>query len=177
MICKYFLSSACWLLLQNPRAGKNAQHTKSSNQAHKMKWGFKIDQWTATPQEKPNSDGCWSHGNIILSFTCLNGSLMHVKIQPVGKSLMLKRLTGRFVLTKPFFSLTTVSFKNFSATLSKVTKLVFYVLNLVSWISCFLSNVPLLHHRSSTRTKTLSMCSTFGSGVNSTFHSLDLYYI
>lgn len=42
--CKYFLSTACWLLLQVPRVGKNAQDTKSSNQAHKKKWGCKFSK-------------------------------------------------------------------------------------------------------------------------------------
>lgn len=54
------------------------------------------------------------------------------------KNLTLENLTGRFVLMKAFFSLRTVSFKNFSATLSKVAKLIFYVLDFVSWNSCFL---------------------------------------
>lgn len=101
---------------------------------------FKIDQWTATPQEKHNSDGCWSHENIILSFKCLNGSLTAcARYKRVGKkNLTLENLTGRSVLMKAFFSLRTVSFKNFSATLSKVAKLIFYVLDFVSWNSCFL---------------------------------------
>lgn len=104
---------------------------------------FKIDQWTATPQEKHHSDGCWLHENIILSFKCLNGNLTaRARYKHGGKSLTLESLTGRFVLMKTFLSLRTVSFKNFSATRSKVTKLIFYVLNFVSWISCFLQNVP-----------------------------------
>lgn len=100
---------------------------------------FKIDQWTATPQEKHNSDGCWSHENIILSFKCLNGSLAScTRHKRVAKILTLESLTGRFILMKAFLSLRTLSFKKFSATLSKVTKLIFYDLNLVSWVSYFL---------------------------------------
>lgn len=128
-------------------------------------------------QEKHNFDGCWSHENIILSFKCLNGSLTAcARYKRVGKSLTLESLTGRFILIKAFFSLRTVSFKNFSAILSKVTKLIFYVLNLVSWISCFVQNVP-FSIPASIRTKTLSVYSTFCNGVNSTFYLLDLYYI
>lgn len=100
---------------------------------------FKIDQWTATPQEKHNSDGCWSHENIILSLKCLNGSLAAcTRWKHVGKILTPESLAGRFVLKKAFLSLRTVSFKKFSATLSKATKLIFYDLNLISWVSCFL---------------------------------------
>jgi len=56
---------------------------------------FKIDQWTATPQEKHNSERCWSHENIILSFKCLNGSLAACTRQKrVGKILALDSLIG-----------------------------------------------------------------------------------
>lgn len=100
---------------------------------------FKIDQWTETPQEKHNSEGCWSHENIILSFKCLSGSLAACASRKhVEKFLTLEILTGRFVQMNAFLSLRTVSLKKFSATHSEVTKLIFYDLNLVSWASRFL---------------------------------------
>lgn len=139
---------------------------------------FKIDQWTATPQEKHNSDGCWSHENIILSFKCLYGSLAAcTRCKCVGKILTLESLTGRFVLKKAFISLRTVSFKKFSATLSKATKLT--CCDLVGWVSCLLQTVPFSTTvcTSIKTKKILSMHSIFCSGVNSTVPSLDLYDI
>lgn len=139
---------------------------------------FKIDQWTATPQEKHNSDGCWSHENIILSFKCLNGSLAAcTRRKRVGKILTLESLTGRFVLMKALLSLRTVSFKKFSATLSKVNKLIFYDFNLVSRMSCFLWTVLFsITVCGSIKTKKLSSIhSIFCNGVNSMVPLLELY--
>lgn len=98
---------------------------------------FKVDHWT--PREKHNSDGCWSHENIILSLKCLNGSpAACTKPECIGKILTLQSMTGRFVPMEVFLSLRTLSFKNFSVTFSEVIKLIFYDLNLVSWVNCFL---------------------------------------